>query len=351
MILKNVNEISNTGRFHISTGITENDLIKIVQNPRTKSIQFSEPLSINEIDLLEKVIYSKRPEISLRIFGHYGSTCDLNVIERIPSLRSFSADCLIDAQGIELVTQLANLEHLGVGILNLDNFDFLDRISPNLTELYIHQTRSKKPKIDSISRFSQLEYLFLDGQQNGIEALSSLKRLQKVVLRSISTKDIDYLKYLENLWSVDVKLGGIRNFDALTTLPNLKYLELWQVRDLDDLSFISKLPILQNLFLQSLKQVKALPDFTHNQSLRRIFMENLKGLQDLSSLRNASALGEFIYISAQNQLPENMLPALENPNLKKILCMFGSNKKNHHFKELVKQYNKEEYQYEDFQYI
>ena len=348
MSVKTVNEI--IGQYQISKGVTKNELEKLATNPKTQSIQFANPLTDTEIELLELVVFSKRPDISMRVYGHYGETCDLSFLQRIPSLRRISADCLRDAKGIEVVTQLDKLEHLGVGIFNLDNFDFLDEINPNLTELYLHQTKSKKTKINSIQRFENLEYLYLEGQQKGIEAISNLKKLKKIVLRSISTNNIDYLKNLESLWSVDIKLGGIKDLSGLTSLKSIKHLELWQVRDLADLSFISKLETLQNLFIQSLNQLTKLPDFSNNKKLRRIYLENLKGLNDLSNLKNAPSLKEFIYVLAENQEPENIIPALENPSVEKVFCKFGSDKKNNRFNELARQHNKTDYKYSNFEY-
>jgi len=348
MRVQTVNEI--IGQYQVSKGVTKNDLEKLATNPKTQSIQFASPLTDKEIELLEIVIFSHRPDISLRVYGHYGETCDLTFLQNIPSLRRISADCLMDAKGIEAVTKLDNLEHLGVGIFNLENFDFLDKINPNLKELYLHQTRSKKPRISYIERFRKLEYLYLEGQQKGIEAISKLKSLEKVVLRSISTNNLDYLIDLEHLWSVDIKLGGIKDLSALTSLNALKCLELWQVRDLADLSFISKSETLQNLFIQSLKQLTKLPDFSNNKNLRRIYLENLKGLSDLSTLKNAPNLKEFIYVLAENQEPENLLPVLQNPLVEKVFCKFGSDKKNNRFDELAKQYNKTEYKYSNFKY-
>jgi len=256
----------------------------------------------------------------------------------------------MDAIGIENVIGLSNLEELGVGIYNLDSFDFLDQINPNLKELYLHRTKSKKPKISSISRFTHLEYLYLEGQQKGIEEINKLKKIRKLILRSISTKNLDFLKGLDELWLVDIKLGGIQNFDALKTLPKLKYLELWQIRNLSDLSFISELKTLQNLFIQSLKQVTELPNFENNSKIRRIYLENLKGLTSLNSLKNVPNLKELVYVLAENQEPENLIPALENKSLESILCRFGSDKKNNRFDKLAIEYNKSEYKYSEFKY-
>ncbi|WPU91226.1 hypothetical protein SNE25_18065 [Mucilaginibacter sabulilitoris] len=349
MSIRTIREIG--GQYEISTGVSKNDLERLSSNPKTKSIQIADPLTNKEIMLLETIIFSKRPDILFRVYGHYGKTCDLTFIKQLPSLRKISADCLMEAKGIESVTKLKNLDVLGLGIFNLDNFDFLEYIDPKIKELYLHQTKSKKPKIDIIGKFSNLEFLYLEGQQKGIEVIQHLHKLKKIILRSISTNNVDYLIGLQDLWSVDIKIGGIKNFDGLLTLPKLKYLELWQIRDLKDLSFVSELTTLQNLFIQSLKQVQRLPSFSKLTSLKRIYLENLKELTDLSTLKTAPALEEFIYVLAQNQEPENLIPVLENQSLKRIFCKFGSDKKNDRFDKLVTSYKKEQYDYSEFEYI
>jgi len=348
MGLKVINEI--IGQYQISKGVSIIDLQQIVQDTKSSSIQFVSPLSIEEIDNLEKYVFSKRNDISLRIYGHYTAECDLNFLERIPSLRRVTADCLMEAKGIEVVTKLKHLEHLGVGIYNLSDFKFLENINPNLKELAIHQTKSKRPKINCLQRFSELEYLYLEGQQKGIESINHLKKLKKIVLRSISTNDLNFLNELTALWSVDLKLGGIKNFDALKMLPSLKYLELWQIRGLSDLSFISHLTSLQHIFIQSLKQVSKFPNTENLNNLRRVYLENLKGLEDLSSLEFTPELEEFIYVLAENQQPQDLLPVLKNKKIKSVLCKFGSNKKNNEFDLLAQEYGKTQYNYSKFEY-
>lgn len=340
-----------TGQYEIFSGFSKRELRRLVSNKTVKHIQFSNPLSQREINRLEKIVFSERPDISLRVYGFYSSKCDLTFLEQIPSLKRLSIDCLHNATGIEVVTKLKDLEMLGIGIFNLDNFDFLSEVNPNLKELLLHSTKSKKPKIDVISRFKGLEYLYLEGQQKGIESISSLEHLKEIVLRSISTSNLEFLKNKSELWSVDIKLGGIKNFDALKSLPSLKYLELWQIRGLSDLSFISNLESLQHLFIQSLKQVTEVPDTSGLKNLRRIYLENLKGLENLETLEFTPNLDEFIYVLAQNQQPQNLLPILKNKSVKKVLCRFGSDKKNNEFDQLADDYGKIEYKWSKFEYI
>jgi len=347
MSIQSINR--GSGHYNISTGFEETDLRALAVDSSTKYIQFSTPLSNDEIDLLERIIFSQRQDIALRIFGHYSTACDLAFLERIPSLRKVSIDCLIEATGINTVTKLKNLETLAVGILDLDNFDFLEKINPNIKELVLYHTRSKKPNIEGIERFENLEYLYLEGQQNGINAIRKLKDLKKIVLRSISTPNIDYLEGLKHLWSVDIKLGGIKSFEALKNLPSIKYLELWQVRGLSDLSFISALLSLQNLFIQSLKQVTALPDLSTSKLLRRISLESMSGLTDVTSLKDVPNLKEFI-IWDGSQNADVFLPVFENPTVESVCGFLGSAKRNNRFAELARQYHKKTFEHSDFMY-
>jgi hypothetical protein len=46
---------------------------------------------------------------------------------------------------------------------------------------------------------------------------------------------------LERLWSLDIKLGGIRSFDGIEGKDTIKYLELWQIRELEDANVVALL--------------------------------------------------------------------------------------------------------------
>lgn len=338
------------GSYQATKGLSIKELEDLANNPTASSIQFEKPLHKSDFENLERIVFKKRPDIFLRAYGYYGIDCDLSFLKHLPSLRNFSADCLYEATGIEFICGLEKLESLSIGITTLDSFDFLTQINANIRELSLHLTNSKRIRIDAIHRFKELSYLYVEGHQTGIETISELKNIHRIVLRSISTNDLSYLRGLNKLWSIDIKIGGIKNFEALTSISNLKYLELWQVRNLSDISFISQLTTLQYLFLQSLRQVDKLPNFEKSINLRRVYLENLKGLKDLSSLQNAPALNEFIYTMAGNHEPEDLLPVLLNPKVKRVLGRFGSDKKNNRFIELANKHGKLECELNKFEY-
>ncbi len=340
------------GIYKVSKNVSVDELKNLETNPNISHIQCSHPLNSKDIDNLEEYIFSKRPDVTFRIYENIGERYlwDLTFLRQLPSLKSFSINCVNDAKNLDTLHIVERLEHLSIGISNLESFDFLKEVTLNLTSLSLDSTKSQKPKIDFISRFKNLEYLYLEKQQKGIESINHLKKLQEIVLRSISTENLDYLIGLNDLWSVDIKLGGIKNFDALKKLPTIKYLELWLIRNLSDISFISELTSLQYLSLQSLKNVTKLPSLEKLKNLRRLCLETMRGLTDLSSLKNASKLEEFIYIAADNQEPENLLPVLENPTIQNFWVGFGSDKKNLLFDDLLKHYGKQKGYSHEFQY-
>ncbi len=325
-------------RVDIQTSITREEILALVDDKELKVLQCSNPLTSRSWKLLNEEFFTRRPEVELRVYGFYSSACDLAFTSEMTNVHHFAADCLMDAVGIEHIAAMGTLESLGIGIFHHDNFRFLDLVTPKLKRLFLGRTQSHKPDLMPLSRFTLLEEIYIEGQQRNIEVLSQLKNLQDVTLRSISTPDVSYLAPLRHMWSLDIKLGGIKTLNAIKGMENIKYLELWQINGLSDINFISDLIGLQYLFLQSLRQVAALPPLSRLGKLRRIHLENMKGLKEISSLESAPALEEFSHWNAQNMQPEDYLPLLRNPSLKRATTDFGSGRKNSRFKELLKEY-------------
>jgi hypothetical protein len=313
--------------------LTRHEIDQIALNPAVKVLQCSTPVPAQTWELLNECLFSSRPDIELRLYGFYSLACDLSVLKRMANVRQFSADYLSNVVGIEHLSALVNLEKLAVGIYHLENFDFLESISDGIQGLTLLATNSKKPRVSALARFRSLKTLYLERQQQGIEVLAQLSRLERVTLRSISTENLEYLSSLPHLWSLDIKLGGIQDFSAIENKESIKYLELWQVRGLSDLRFISSLTGLQFLFLQSLRSVIEIPDLSRLTRLRRLHLENMKGLVDVSAISQAPALEDFRHVAAQNIHPNQYDDLLNMTTLKRVRVGFGSRKKNVAFEE------------------
>jgi len=335
--------LSDASRASFDDSATVADFVKVAQVPTLKVLQCASTVRESLWREINDYFFSARPDVQLRVYGHYETRCDLRFARLMTNVRRFAADCLMEACNIEAITEIPQLESLSVGIFGLEDFRFLDLVPPTLFELSLSATRSKKPNLEPVGRFRELRVLWIEGQGKGIDVISSLHELEQLTLRSITAPDLGFLSTLDKLWSLDIKLGGTRNLDAIAGKRNIKYLELWQVRNFHDLGVMSELPGLQNVFLQSLPHIECLPSLRNSVALRRVVFENLKDFKDFSTLESAPALEEFALLAGNKQTPQQLLPVLRNPNVKRVAGYFGSDRKNDEFRRLCDEYGKEEF--------
>ncbi len=247
------------------------------------------------------------PEMTLRAYGSYDhSITDLEFLRFFPTLRRFGADALWDS-----LTSLDGLRHL----------------SPDLEELGIGATKAKLD-LAILARFPELTWLFLEGQTKHLEVISGFGKLDDLTLRSITMPDLSLLEPMKRLRSLDLKLGGTRDLRLLPRIGELRYLELWMIRGLTDVSAVGEIPTLRVLFLQALRQVDRLPDLSHATALRRVRLETMKGLRDLSMLATAPALESVELIDMRHLQPEDLAPLRGLPGLKAVTPGLGSHRKN-----------------------
>lgn len=309
--------------------LSSKEIAAIAAEPRITRIQTAKPIRKPMLERLNEQLFAQRPDIEFRCYMFFDQVCDLRMLESLPNLRHFSADEIRgELRNPEAVSALPQLESFGIGAFFLTDFGFLSKVPSGIRSLAIHHTKSKKPSIELISRFNQLKALYIEGHNKGIHAVSMLHKLEDLTLRSVSTPNLEYLGGLDNLRSVDLKLGGITNLDTLARLPELRYLELWQIRGLEDISIISKCIGLQFLFLQSLARIKRIPNLRGLTRLRRIHLEHLHTIEDFSALEHAPALEEALLIDAKPAQSELIEPLLRNTSLKRLLVGFGSVKHN-----------------------
>jgi hypothetical protein len=335
-------KLVDPSRAEFTGGVSSSELDALAANAALKVLQTSEPVAPSSWPLLDEAFFSRRPDVELRLYGFYGQRCDLAFASGLRRVRRFAADCLMDAIGVEHVARIPALESLSLDVFSLESFDVLRVVNPGLRSLALGQTRSKKPSLEPLSRFTGLRQLLIEGHRKDIEVLSVLRELEEVTLRSVTVTDLGFLRPLARLRSLDLKLGGIRNISAIAGMPSIKSLELWQILGLVDVDVAGQLPGLQHLFLQSLRRVVALPDLSAARSLRRVTLETMRGLRELAPLEHAPALEELLLLDPSPLAPEALVPALRNGSLKRVAVGFGSDRKNEAARELLKRHGKEE---------
>lgn len=334
--------MADVTRAEFDDSASANDLRELAKEPRLTVLQCSAPVRNAVWSLVNEHFCARRPDVEIRVYGHYSTECDLTFAGLLTNVRCFAADCLMRASGVEAIAAISGLESLSLGIFELSDFSFLEHISTGLTSLSLGATRSKKPTLAPLSRFRSLHALYLEGHSKDIEVLRQLPELEIVTLRSIATPDVDYLSDLPKLWSLDIKLGGIRNLEGIEGKESIKYLELWQIRAFHNVGVAGTLPRLQNLCLQSLPHVGALPQLRDSAALRRVVIDNLKGMHDFTALEEAPALEEFALLAGNGQSPLQLVPVLNNPSVRSVSAYFGSDRKNREFVHLRERYGKEE---------
>lgn len=278
----------------IRSPLTEEKLARLPS--RSGVVQFKTLLTDDDFRRLAEW-FREHPHATLRAYGSYDrSITDLEFLRFFPFLRRFSADTLY---------------------LSLQSLDGLRHLPEDLERLSIGGTK-RKLDLAILSRFGGLKSLYLEGPTKGISVVSRLTSLEDLTLRSITLPDLSILLPLTDLLALHIKLGGIKDLSLLPQVGRLRYLELWMVKGLNDLSPVGGLPHLRYLFLQAQRQVTALPDLSENESLRRIHLETMKGLRDLRPLATAPALEELLLVDMGHLQLEDLRCLVGLPNLKAV---------------------------------
>ena len=268
-------------------------------------VQFSSSLTDKEYRLVAKAL-RKHPRARLRAYGSYdGSIKDLDFLRHFPDVRGFHADALYNS-----LTEISGLAHL----------------RPDLEFLSLGRTR-KRLSLAPLDRFRNLKRLAVEGQTKDIEVIGNLRELRSITLRSISLPDLSLLLPLSELRVLDLKLGGTRNLALLPQIGRIEYLELWMVKGLADLSPVAEMAHLEFLFLQALRQVTTLPNMERLHALRRVWLETMKGVDDLAPLATAPALQHIGLVDMRHLQPEALEPLRGIPTLQTLIPGLGSKRK------------------------
>jgi hypothetical protein len=231
-------------------------------------------------------------------------------------------------ENVERIGDLQRLTSLKVGITQLRDFSFLERLPPLLDTLYLEEAQSKNLSLKAIVRFPRLRRLYIERHHKDLESIGTLTNLESLVLRSITVPSLSFLTSLSSLRVLNLKLGGTIKLDALSELLNLRELEMWQVRKLEDIRVVARIPKLETLMLQDLPNVTEAPSLASCSSLKTIVIRHLKSLEDLSSIAEAPNLEHFALTGPSKCLPEAFRPFLNHQTLKDIWVGLGSVKRN-----------------------
>ena len=262
---KNIN-----GNINLYADIDESDIHALLNEPKLHSVQLSKFINPNpETWSTLNIIFKNRPDVYLSLMWH--NKASLNCFDLLSNLKKLKIKSF-------LATDLSKIGEL-----------------ENLTSLLIGETESKSVDISFIKNLKGLEVFSIDGMKKGVNNIGYLNNLKALNLRGIKLQDIDFVKNLQALQILKLMYGNIKDLTGIQSLTGLKYIGISRVRGINDFKAIDHLKALEFLHLEGLNYIEKLPEISAYSWLKKIKLENLANLQDITNLSRANKLVEFLF--------------------------------------------------------
>jgi len=290
----------------VSAPLGEDQLVP--PEPELATIQFCTPLS--ERELLRLAAFMREyPSLGLYVYANSRTA-------PVPDL--------------EFLQHFSFLHRFRVGRWTVTNLDGLRHLRPsNMTHLSIGEMLRKRIPLNAVAPFTNLEALSVDGPSpKDFEALTELRNLRSLYLRSITVPTLRPLAELLQLRTLTLALGGTTALDELANVKALTSLELTMIRGLRDLSVVAEIRSLERLSLRVLKHVTALPSLRPLTRLHEVALDQMRALRDLGTVAAAPALRRFSAIDMQGVPPETFAPLVAHPSLESVWIGLGSERAN-----------------------
>jgi hypothetical protein len=227
---------------------------------------------------------------------------------------------------LDFLADFPGLRALEVNVSALKSLEPLALVSDSLEWLGLGGAgQPLKPSCRPIAGCRQLRSLSLAGIPKDLEAIEALTALEELELLGFTLKSLGVvrpLKKLEKLW---IRFGSVPDIGPIGELPKLKALELFRVRKLGNLSPLSQVGTLQYLALGDMKQVATMPDCSQLKALRRVYLDTMNGITDLSGLAKAPKLEDLIVV--ESKIESGVFDAIVAcPRLKRVTVGLASRK-------------------------
>lgn len=188
----------------------------------------------------------------------------------------------------------------------------------------------------------KVRQIILIKDEFGAKEIAKIKKYRNYPALSLTlTKhaDLEFLKLMPNLEVLELYTTTIENYGVLNKIGTLRELFLNNIRQHEDLSFISSLSQIEKLSLLNLRQLEKLPDLSRCKRLKKVFLWDCKKLKDIQALAAVPNLEQLDIVDTPQQ-PDDLEFLMRMDNIKYIDGQFGSNKANKRFEELLEQHGK-----------
>jgi len=177
--------------------------------------------------------------------------------------------------------------------------------------------------------------------EHELEQLAKHPRITSIGLFNLALPDLGFLSLLPRLERLEIYGGSIGSYDALATIPTLRNVFLNRIRALDDLSFLAGAAALETIDLLYLSKVERIPDLSASTRLTTVRIIECKRLVDLSALTAIPSL-ESLEIVVSPLTPEDIEFLMAAANLPYI-NLFGGARQNARTDAMLERYGKARY--------
>jgi hypothetical protein len=185
---------------------------------------------------------------------------------------------------------------------------------PNLRSLEI-STYCKTPI--NFHRFAELEHIVFYWRHGG-ESLFDSRGLRSVFLHrygELTSKPFGQLLFLEELSIANSELEEIR---SLGHLQGLRFLGLYNLKNLTSLQGVEKLSNLEALEVSGCKRIRGIDEVSALSGLRRLQLSDAGPVKSLGPLRSLVHLEEVLFYESTNVVDGDLTPLMALPRLSKV---------------------------------
>jgi len=215
----------------------------------------------------------------------------------------------------------------------IESLEFLESV-PRLKFLDICQNKNNRLSVKPIGNLKNLKELILEGYQNDISCLEKCDSLAMVTLSRSPLADFSFLNGVPNLWYLKIGQSKIKAMEQAENLK-IKYLELWLMPNIKDISFAAKLKSMEELMIDQLNNLEKIESCSELKRLENVKIERCKKLKDISGLAAAQKLTSLRIYDCANLIPESFNAFTDHPNLRYGILDIGDEEKNRKLEELL----------------
>jgi len=289
-------------------------------------VQFSEALYTDVILAeLNELCAQYDEQFSIRFFGHYQGSFDLDTLLKLPNIKGLWLDCLMQSDHLEALRALKHLRLLSLGIYELQDTEILQ--AENLRQLKIlslGDTKTKALNLQYLADYTALKELGICGHTKNIEALGQLTQLEYLGLNAISKVKLNFVNKLKNLKSLHLVLGSRENLDEIED-NEIETLEINRVRSFNSFTNSSKFKKLKNLIIEDQIQLTELSLQAEDSELMELKIINCKSLHSLTKIGQLNRLKKLIIFKTALNFDEFIEQHF--PAALQVLAFYTSRKK------------------------